>query len=356
MVRAGCCAVLWAAVGMAATWPWGWPRRVVASESQFGPEPLETVFALNHGGAAGLAYSRLNASERRLFADAADGRLGAHSLLVAALVANGVDSQETLDHYQKQLDEYTRELKRSVPLTERGYKEVEAVFEFLHSRILNGGYRIDCTDLRLAMDEGRFNCVSASVLFQCLAHACGFDVRALEMPGHAMSRVYLADGPLDIETTCAVWFRLMHDPKQQAQSVRETLGTIPGEAGNAAREVSGVGLVGMVYYNRGVDLLADGRFAEAALANAKALHLDPGNRTARGNLLATLNNWAIALGQSGQLEEAMNMLRAGLAMDPQYEPFVLNYAHVRHQQAKQPVESVRFSGESPTDLPVLSAP
>ena len=35
----------------------------------------------------------------------------------------------------------------------------------------------------------------------------------------------------------------------------------------------------MIYYNRGVDLLAEKRFAEAAAANAKALRLDPTNAT-----------------------------------------------------------------------------
>ena len=64
-----------------------------------------------------------------------------------------------------------------------------------------------------------------------------------------------------------------------------------------AREVSPIQMAAMIYYNRGVDLLAEKRFAEAAAANAKALRLDPANATARGNLLATINNWSIELGR-----------------------------------------------------------
>ncbi|MDZ7615884.1 MAG: hypothetical protein U1E05_02705, partial [Patescibacteria group bacterium] len=207
-----------------------------------------------------------------------------------------------------------------------------AVFDYLHRCMLHGGYRIDCTDLRIALDEGRFNCVSASVLFQCIAERHGLEVCGLEMPGHAMNRVRLPDGPLDIETTCSAWFRLMDDPKRQEQSVRETLGTASSPSRASSREVSGIGLVAMVYYNRGVDLLAAARYAEAAAANAKALTLDHESRTARGNLLATVNNWAIALGQAGRLDEAISILEAGLALDPHYEPFALNYAHVRHQR------------------------
>ncbi len=313
-----------------------------------GSEPMEMAAALHKGGPAALALGDLNASERGLFADAADGRLQQYSLLIAALVASGVDSREVLDHYQQRLDEYVKELKQSHAFTGNRRKDAEAVFDFLHGRILHGGYRIDCTDLRIAMDEGRFNCVSASVLFQCLAERCGLNVCGLEMPGHAMSRVHLPGGPLDIETTCSTWFRLMDDPKRQAQSVRETLGTMPGKS-ETAREITGVGLVAMVYYNRGVDLLAGARYAEAALANPKALHLDPGNQTARGNLLATVNNWAIALGQSGRFDEAIAMLQAGLALDPHYEPFALNHAHVSHQRKMQTAERGRH--EEPAVAP-----
>ncbi len=309
------------------------------SSPALAPAPLEVAAALHHRGPAALAFSGLGPVERSLFADAADGRMEQYSLLAAALIASGVESQTTLDRYQQRLDGYVRRLKQAHTFAGDGREDAEAVFHFLHRRILHGGYRIDCTDLRVALDEGRFNCVSASVLFQCLAERCGLTVSGLEMPGHAMSRVHLSDGPLDIETTCAAWFRLMDDPKRQAQSVRDTLGTAPADPGAAAREISSVGLVAMVYYNRGVDLLAEGRYAEAALANSRALFLDPGNETARGNLLATVNNWAIALGQSGRFDEAIAMLEAGLALDPHYGPFRLNYAHVQHQRSKQLAES-----------------
>lgn len=312
-------------------------------------EPLGIAAALQRGGAAAVARGGLSDVEHSLFADAADGQLEQHSLLIATLVASGVELPDVLDHYQRQLDGYAAELKKAGTLNGSGRENVEAIFSFLHRRILHRGYRIECTDLRMALDDGRYNCVSASVLFQCLAERCGLDVRGLEMPGHAMSRVYLAEEVLEVETTCAAWFRLMDDPKRQAQSVRETLGTTPGRSDAAAREISSVGLVAMVYYNRGVDLLAEGRYADAALANAKALVLDPGNQTARGNLLATVNNWAIALGRSGRWDEAVVLLEAGLTFAPEYEPFALNLAHVQYQRHKHRAEDDRH-GEQPVDV------
>ena len=336
--RLVCFALILAAVGLSniGAQVWGLTSALETARPVAAAEPLEVAAALHRGGATALVQGHLNDLERRLFDDAANGQLEQHSLLAAALVAGGVDSPEVLHRFQRRLDKYVEELQPSHTSTDNRRDRLEAVFDFLHRRILHAGYRIECTDLRSVLDHGCFNCVSASVLFQYLAEQYGFQVCALEMPGHAMSRVYLPEGPIDVETTCAAWFRLMDDPKRQAQLVRDTLGTTLPTGYADAREVSNVGLVAMIYYNRGVELLAQGRYAEAAVANAKALHLDPGNQTARGNLLATLNNWAIALGQAGYLDEAMAMLRAGLNLEPAYEPFTRNYAHLHHQQAKQP--------------------
>jgi tetratricopeptide (TPR) repeat protein len=321
-----------------------------------------------------------NTLERRLFADAADGRLDEFSPLAAALVASGVDNLDVLRRYEQKTKSLVDQLRsfegdspffvdtrtgtvpcqsegdspdlragddESVSVDAAARQRVEIVFNFLHRRVLRGGYDLAATDLRRTFDEGRFNCISATVLFNYFASQLGLDCRGLEMPSHAMSRVVFADRVLDVETTCPCWFQLMSDPQPQTPTVshvtataagvkgdgpllaNSTTGTVP--RGVSIREVSPIQLVAMIYYNRGVDLLAEKRFAEAAAANAKSLRLDPGNATARGNLLATINNWSIHLGDSQQFAEAVELLRRGLAIDAKFEPFAQNYDHVHHQ-------------------------
>ena len=278
-----------------------------------------------------------------MFADAADGRLDEHTLLVAALVASGVEHEKTLRHYQRRLAALVGELSRPGRLAGTPEHRARTVFEFMHRRVLRGGYSLDCTDLRIALDRGRFNCVSGSVLFNCLAEEIGLAVCGLEIPGHAMSRVHLRRGAIDVESTCPNWFRLMDDPKKQAELVEKTIGTRPRGDRLTAREVSPIQLTAMIYYNRGVDLLAAKRFEQAAVANAKSLRLDPSSTTARGNLLATINNWAIDLGNSRRFAEAADLLRRGLAFDPNYEPFESNYVHVNHQWVEQLCQSGQFA-------------
>ena len=274
----------------------------------------------------------LNSLEQRLFADALDGRLDEHSPLAAALIASGVEDPAEVRVYEDRLAHWVDQLAQSDRVVGTVRQQAQAIFEFMHEQILVGGYRQDCTDLRTAMGEGRFNCVSATVLFNCLAERFGLRICGLETRGHAMSRLFSDEGALDVETTCSRWFRLMDDPQRQAELVRRMLGsTSSHEGASRRREVVGPQLAAMIFYNRGVDLLGEQQFAASLSANAKALRLDPQSDTARGNLLATLNNWAIALGTAGRYAEAASRLEQGMSLDPSYATFTSNYAYVHYQ-------------------------
>jgi tetratricopeptide (TPR) repeat protein len=284
-----------------------------------------------------------NCLEARLLADAQRGRLQAFTPLGAALVASGVEDDATLRAYERKATALADELQHSVILTGTPRKRIESIFGFLQRQVLVGGYDLGCTDLRRLLDEGRFNCISASVMFNYLAGRCGFECRGLEMPAHSMSRVILAEGPLDIETTCPSWFG-------KANSLRDTSWRATACAGRSVREVTPLQMAAMIYYNRGVDLLGDKRFAEAAACNAKALRLDPQNATARGNLLATINNWSIDLGNQGHYAEAIDLLRRGLSIDPSYAALSQNFVHVHHQW----VDNLCHNGQYEAAFTVLS--
>jgi tetratricopeptide (TPR) repeat protein len=289
--------------------------------------------------------------EAKFFADAADGQLDEFTPLGAALVASGVTDPKALADYEQKAAKLVEEIRRTDRCNAGQRALVEAVFEYMHFHLLRGGYHIDNTDLRDTLDQGRFNCVTASILFNYLTNALGVECRGLAMPGHAMSRVMLAKGPLDIETTCPNWFLLLANAKSPAEIKTVPVGTstvVPDRS--KVQEVTPCQMAAMIYYNHGVDLLAQKRFAAAAVANAKALRLDPQNATARGNLLATLNNWSIDLGSREQFTEAVNLLRQGLLIEPKYDAFAQNYVHVHHQW----VDSLRRTGRYDEALEILS--
>ncbi len=310
--------------------------------------------------ARSFAEPAQNPLEKHLFADAADGRLDEFSPLGAALVAGGVGTADELRRYEQKAKSLAEELRRgfegdspifvdhgfaAVPAkieTVPGREQVGTIFEFLHRRVLYAGYDLAATDLRVVLDQGRFNCVSATVLFNYFGGELGLKCRGLEMPSHAMSRVLLPEGAIDVETTCPCWFHLGGDPRQQTAAASNTIGAAAWADRSKAREVSPIQLAAMIYYNRGVDLLAEKRFAEAAAANAKSLRLDPNNLTARGNLLATINNWSIHLGDTQHFAEAVDLLRQGLAIDRTFDPLAQNYVHVHHQWVEHLCREGRF--------------
>ncbi len=296
-------------------------------------------------------HGRSSPLETRLFDDAADGRLDDFSPFAAALVAGGVDQPKALPKYEKLLASLAAELRRSGKVDGTPQQKARAIFEFMHRRLLHGGYAHDATNPAAVLQSGRYNCVSGSVIFNCLAREFGLAVRGLELPGHAMSRVILPQGHLDVETTCVKWFELLDDPKRQAQMVSRAAGREVRGDRSQAREVSPVQMAAMIYYNRGVALLAEKHFEQAAVANAKALRLDPASASARGNLLATINNWSIDLGNRQQFSQAADLLLAGLAFEPSYATFEPNYVHVQHQW----VEHYCDAEDYPSALDVLDA-
>ncbi|HBO45572.1 MAG TPA: hypothetical protein DD670_16910 [Planctomycetaceae bacterium] len=316
--------------------------RADAAVASVGPTPLPAV--ATRPSRVPLMPVALSPLEQRLFADASDGRFDEHTLLSAALVAAGVENPAEITYYQHRVDAMIDRLARSGKVAGSPRQRAQVVFEFMHREILHGGYRLDATDLISVVKSGRFNCVSASVLFCYMAERFELDARGVELTGHAMCRLHFDDETFEVESTCPAWFRMTDDPARRAELVAKTTGFRPDAASLTGRwrEVSGVGLVATIYYNRGVDLLLQKDYPRSVEANVKALWLDPSSETARGNLLATMNNWAIAEGSAGRYNVAAGLLRTGLAVDSGFRAFHANFIHVHRQWIEALCREGRF--------------
>ncbi|MDO4586134.1 MAG: tetratricopeptide repeat protein [Planctomycetia bacterium] len=91
------------------------------------------------------------------------------------------------------------------------------------------------------------------------------------------------------------------------------------------REISSVELIATIYYNKGVDFYQEKNFSQAIAAYIKAICLDPNNKTIKGNLNATLNNWAIQLaGHQKKYSSAILIAEYGLRLSPDFQQFQMN--------------------------------
>lgn len=274
-------------------------------------------------------------AERNLLDDAADGRFDRHDLLEAALIASGVVEPQRRAAYRSLFDGWVDELRTSGRVTGSTFDRARALHEFLHARALTGGFGESSTTLHGVFDAGRFNCISSLILYRCLAARFELRVRGIEVPGHAYGVVETETGPLVVQTTCRAWFTVLGDDDLRHAMLERTLGTVAAQSADRApadgRQLDDLALAAIIYYNRGLDHLEAGRFAESLAANRTAMRLDPRNGAARANLLATLNNWSLDHYRRGNMAAAVQLLEQGLAVDPNYALFRENLAAVRAQ-------------------------
>jgi hypothetical protein len=248
--------------------------------------------------------------ERAMLADAADGKWDRFDLVSAAPIADRLGDAERM-RVEQQLDEHTERIRRRI--AERAdVAAVEVLFDYLHEEMLTGGFSADCHTIGRTLSTGDFNCLSGTLLFVALAERCGVPARAVLAPSHVHARVSVGQRDIDVETTCRTWFR---EPAANREAwLRSALGD--ENRLEQHRPLTSVELLAVVYYNRGVERFGQRDFAGAAAENLVALRLDGENAAAADNLLAAVNNWALAAARQGRIDLAGELIRRGRHVAP----------------------------------------
>jgi hypothetical protein len=307
-----------------------WPgaaaaRRVIAAErdpSASASLELESNWSLLEDG---------------LLADAADGSWDEHSLFAAAAIAGGVHTDRELDRLATMFATLSMALCTDLPPDQSPSDRAKAVLDFLHRRVLTGGYDLQATEPATVFASGRYNCVSATLFFNCLAREAGLTVHAIKLPQHTRSTIVEGRRRVAVEPTSASW---------------------TGDDDSSALAICDVALVAMVYYNRGVEALRRRDHREAIRLNRLALALDPDNTDARGNLLAAINKRALDLAAQHEYASALVLFDAGLAIAPDHIPLRENRALVVRLQHGVALTNSFVSGveSGTTDKLRLSVP
>ncbi len=233
---------------------------------------------------------------------AAGSERAARELFRDALVASGAAASEfegTLQRWRQQLEAECVE-------------DHVQLFRFLHDRVLTGDYQTDCSCLDETLRTGNYNCVTATILYMVLCDARQIETTAIAAGAHVFCRLAATDA--DVQTTCSAWF------SQE----------FPPQFDEPRRALTRAQLVAKIYYNRGIQQLAHGRYAEAIDLFNTSIHLDPDDSFTRNNRAAAYNNWALALADTSEYASAVARIRRGLTYDPGFEPLLANDLHV-HQ-------------------------
>ncbi|WP_145087649.1 hypothetical protein [Anatilimnocola aggregata] len=280
----------------------------------------QTIVAVsNHS----LPQVVLSDAENALLADAQDGQLQEIDFIEAALIASGIDQHDERARWLR-----VRAARYSaidlpgiarLPATHRA----PALLAGLHREILAGKFRPAATLVQTTLACGDFNCVTATVLYYDLCSQLGVPVEIVAQSGHVNCRL-LGPSIEEVETTRRDWFT-RHASEATAAVV------IAKPRDTTRRAILPTQLLGRIYYNRALAALEQKDFATAVNQLQISILLDEHDRDARENLLAGLNNWALALCTAGEHAAAAEKIAMGLKLDATYQPLRTNELHI-HQQ------------------------
>lgn len=271
----------------------------------------------------------VSADEARLFRDARDGRLDRFSFAEATLLASGVTDARKRRAYLRQISVLEAEARKALANAKTPTRRGDALLKWLHAGPLKGGYRSHQTRVSTVLSDKTYNCVSSAAVYNVLGRRLGLDLRAIEVPDHAFSILYVGRLHYDVETTTKNGFAPARNPAvlkelQQKKGFRY----IPERNRDKRREIGELGLAAIIYYNRGVSLMKQKQHNAALVAYFCALSLDPEFASAVKNSLAVLTNWSNALAKAGKYDQALRVIKAGLKLAP--KDANLNHNHKVH--------------------------
>jgi hypothetical protein len=265
--------------------------------------PLPRAFGQQ--GYAQLAQARLEPGDALSALLSAQG--GERDLLSAALYFSGATAERGAAA-RLALAPALAEARALASRYEDEYALGEALLSLAHASFLSRYVELESA-LDAALLNGRYNCVSSSVLYLLLAREAGLSPMGIVTPDHSFVALSLRDGRLiDVETTNKHGF----DPgskKEFLDSFGRTTGYayVPPSDYKKRSQVSDRHIIGLIALNRAT--LAERRGDQlGALALAVDAHAYMGDDTSRQYLGDRAHNIAATLLNAKRWEEALAFL------------------------------------------------
>lgn len=273
-----------------------------------------------------------NSLEQQLLRDADDGQWDQFSLVEAALVAGGTKDRQRLTKLSDQFNLLVQQLEAEIPPGCSMRQKAIWAFHFLHRQVLTGPYQSDLYKLEETLSQGTYNCLTATILYQAFCQHLQIPTTAISTPGHVRCLLFLKQ-PIKVETTYSTWFDVGDVSLHSNNSISTINNNSISSSFAIEREITPVQLVAKVYYNRAALHLHQKQFLQAMVALKICLVWDGGDRSARENRLACLNNWALFLSDHDRYAKAVALLQQGEKIDPHDARFAENLWHVTYRWA-----------------------
>ena len=280
---------------------------------------LASVTALGQGrGIRKLAGA--TALEKELLKDASDGELDDFSTVEAGFIASGVPTDTQLDRYRKRYAALLDDIKEHTKDLDDDYAVAQATFKYLHKHLLKR-YGLHAVDLIGLFNNGDYNCVSATVLFNSILQDLNIKSAGVLVPSHAFSIVYTEDGYVEVETTSPHGFnpartedeyrkllkryRLTGAMYQTSNGKKVARSALIQEIAGTRKVVDNLTMVAVIYSNIAAARVMDGDRASALSLFLKATALAGDNEYFLKSRDAVLNNMIVDLIESADYLRAI---------------------------------------------------
>jgi tetratricopeptide (TPR) repeat protein len=249
-------------------------------------------------------------------------------LVEAALVLSGA-SGEALAQALRRADELIRDV-RAVASDEADPRvRGNAVLVFLHERLLRT-YQEEQTRVDVALQSGRYDCVSSAVLYTILARAVGLPVVGVRTRDHAFCAVRIEGSLVDVETTNVYGFDPGEKHEFQNQFGRVTGFTyVPANRDPSRVEIDERALLSLIPQNL-ASLATQRRQFEAAVAPAIDGYALGRDGDSRLKLVITVSNMASSLASADRFDDALALLDRAAARygaDPRFSRLRKDMVH-----------------------------
>lgn len=221
----------------------------------------------------------------------------------------------------------------------------EKILELMYEKVLKQ-YSLPQTKVDVMFHNGKYNCVTTSLLYLALAVDCGLDARVQETEKHAFITLYLSDGTkVDVETTNPYGF----NPGAKKEIGTNTNGSkkyaiVPKNYYANRKEISRAKAITLPAKNICSVLNDQGDFEYAIPLAASILSFVTKEKTqVRNDFDALCGNFTIAAVNQGRSEDALDFLENVFSRYGKSDFLVKRYSDITYNSVAECCNKKDFS-------------
>ena len=308
--------------------------------------------------------------EDRLRRDIENFELNYYSHVDAAFILSGVNNNDSLNVYLEWYDDLVETIRNfNFDLIDR-VNSANKVFSYLHGTWLKT-YDLESTTLLDIVHHKKFNCVSATILYNLICSDLGWPTEAFETPTHVYTIFSNFDEPVMVENTTPMGFNIVRNlrnysnilakyyPEKEVYKIG--LDRLYLYEQKNGRVIDNTELLGLLAYNRAYFARKKNQFERAYHYVLLAQNF---NRDSRSNTQFEINLyylWGNELYNKKEFRKAFNLFADASYRYPEINDFFKNmkasfFHGMETETQKRNFEEMRSLLQEALDMEVLTIP